>query len=281
MENEVSQVPRQAREKGEFSTYHVIQRGNERKNIFLSDGDKLKFLQILVKMKEKYNFLLEAYCLMDNHAHMLINDNGNDISQILKSINVSYVYYFNRTYRRTGHLFQDRFKSELINDEKYLLQVSKYIHNNPVKAGLVKNAEDYQWSSYSIYMGRTDYDKLIDNSRILGSFAKTKRLAIIKYTEYVLEEEHDFTTIDIEDDVVMENGQSTAYIFDIAQAEEQLNCMLRKRELSFEDLTRNIELRNEAIREIRKNSSLTLKQIGRIFGGISESRVSRILKPIG
>jgi putative transposase len=103
-------MPRIAREKGEFSTYHIILRGNERKNIFLQDDDKIRFLNIMSRMMEKYNFILESYCLMDNHVHLLINDNGNDISKIIKSINVSYAYYFNHNYKRVGHLFQDRFK---------------------------------------------------------------------------------------------------------------------------------------------------------------------------
>ncbi|MCD5406443.1 MAG: transposase, partial [Desulfotomaculum sp.] len=85
---------------------------------------------------------------MDNHTHLIIYDNGNDISKLIKSINISYRYYFNNTYKRSGHLFQDGFKSELIIDDNYLLQVSKYIHNNPVKAGMVKT---YKWSSYNIY----------------------------------------------------------------------------------------------------------------------------------
>lgn len=271
-------MPRQAREKSEFSTYHVIQRGNERKNIFLSNDDKSKFLETLARMKVKYNFILEAYCLMDNHVHMLINDNGNDISQIFKSINISYAYYFNRIYRRTGHLFQDRFKSEMIDDEKYLLQVSKYIHNNPVKAGLVKNAEDYEWSSYSIYLGKTDNYKLMDSSRILGSLSKSKHRAVIKYADFVSKEEPDLVIMDIEEDLFEKNGQPINFIYDITRAEERLNCILSNRGISFEELIKNIEFRNDAIIEIRKNSSLTLKQIGQIFGGISESRVSRILQ---
>ena len=131
-------MPRVQRVKGEFSTYHVVQRGNEKKKIFRDDEDKAKFLETLAKAREKYNFLLYAYCLMDNHIHLLVNDNGNDISKLMKSINVSYVSYFNRAYQRCGHLFQDRFKSELVKDDRYLLEVSRYIHNNPVKAKMVE-----------------------------------------------------------------------------------------------------------------------------------------------
>lgn len=88
-------MPRQARLKGEGCIYHTIQRGNERKNIFNSKEDKHKFIEILSRSKKKYNFSIYAYCLMDNHIHLLIYDNGNDISKIIKSINISYVSYLN------------------------------------------------------------------------------------------------------------------------------------------------------------------------------------------
>jgi putative transposase len=90
---------------------------------------------------------------MDNHIHLFINDNGKDISQIIISINISYANYFNRTYKKCGHIFQDRFKRELINDGSYLLEVSKYIHNNPVKAGIFKEPAEYKWSSNGFFAG--------------------------------------------------------------------------------------------------------------------------------
>jgi len=191
-----------ARDKGEFTTYHVIQRGNERKNIFVSDNDRIRFLDTLARMKEKYNFLVYAYCLMDNHIHLVINDNGNDISKLIKSINVSYVYYFNQIYKRCGHLFQDRFRSEIIQDGRYLLQVSKYIYNNPVKAGMVRKAEEYKWSSYNIYTGRCkDIQKLIDTGKILGIISNNSAKAVKAYAEYVIEDEM-MQVMDIEEDTV-------------------------------------------------------------------------------
>jgi len=105
---------------------------------------------------------------MDNHVHLIINDNGNDISQIMKSISISYVILFNRKYQRTGHLFQDRFKSRLIDSEEYLLKVSKYIHNNPVKVGISERPEDYRWSSYPIIIRGVGEGGLVEGSRILG-----------------------------------------------------------------------------------------------------------------
>ena len=103
--NRETGMPRVIRDKGVFCTYHIIQRGNERKEIFLSGEDREKYIDVLDRAKNKYNFLVWAFCLMGNHIHLLINDNGNDISQIIKSISISYTSYFNRTYKETRGRF--------------------------------------------------------------------------------------------------------------------------------------------------------------------------------
>ena len=99
-------MPRCARKKGEYEMYHVMQRGNEKKSIFYDDEDRKRYLEILQKNQEKYESKIYAYCLMDNHVNLLIATNGSDISQVMKSINVSYVMYINRKHVRCGHLFQ-------------------------------------------------------------------------------------------------------------------------------------------------------------------------------
>jgi len=271
-------MPRQARYKGEFTTYHIIQRGNEGKSVFASDDDRLRFLDTLARMKEKYNFLVYAYCLMDNHLHLVIDDNGNDISKLIKSLNVSYVYYFNQKYNRCGHLFQDRFRSEIIYDDKYLLQVSKYIHNNPVKAGLVKTAGEYSWSSYNVYTGRyNDTRELLATDKILGIISNRRGKAVKAYVEYVAEEEI-LQVMDIQEEIAAFSVQNRHFIRGIGQAKEKMRLMAGEKGLSPEELLQNRAIRNEIMAEIRKNSSLSLKQIGEVFGGLSESRVSRILK---
>lgn len=268
-------LPRQVREKGEFSTYHIIQRGNDRKEIFLSDYDKNRFLETLIKTQKKYNFITYAYCLMDNHVHLLINDNGNDISKIMKSINVSYVLYFNRKYKRCGHFFQNRFISELITDDTHLLEVSKYIHNNPVKANIVQQPEAYRWSSYIDYMGNK-ISGFIDISKVLDIFSSTKSTATREYQNYVNKIDNTIEIKDIEDQhrSIKEN---TVFIDSIAYAKETLAYMLADRNLSIEECIANKDIRNEIMKYLRKNSNLTLKEIGEVFGGISESRVSRIV----
>jgi len=271
-------MPRGQRVKCEFSTYHVVQRGNEQKKIFRDDEDKAMFLETLAKAKEKYNFLLYAYCLMDNHIHLLVDDNGNDISKLMKSINISYVSYFNRVYQRCGHLFQDRFKSEVVKDDRYLLEVSRYIHNNPVKAKIVGRADEFKWSSYNIYSGKaSDALGLLDTSMILNYFSGSKVKSVSEYEKFVAKnEESEDSILDIEEHQELVPKQYE-YINGMAMAKVRLAQILVEEKVTLEELLNNRPQRNEKIRILRRNSSLNLKELGELFGGISESQVSRIV----
>lgn len=272
-------MPRVARDKGEFSTYHIIQRGNERKNLFISEDDRIKFLETTYKMKEKYNFILEAYCLMDNHVHLLVNDNGNDISKVVKSINISYAYYFNRTYKRVGHLFQDRFRSELIGDDNYLLSVSAYIHNNPLKAGIAEKPQEYKWSSFSYYCDKENYRSgLVDTERILGLFSGNKKRAMERYYDYVLKYEPNTEIIDVEEDKIVLKKENPKYLESHQAAQKFVDNELQAIEKSINQLATDKMLRKELIIKLRKNSCLTLTEIGQLVGGISPSMVCKILK---
>lgn len=254
-------------------------RGNEKKDIFLDQKDKSRFIDILIKMKEKYNYKLEGYCLMDNHIHLLINDNENDISQIMKSINVSYVYYFNNAYGRTGHLFQDRFVSEVVADDRYLLAVSAYIHNNPVRAGIVKKPEDFQWSSMREYMGQQTSDTIIYRDRVLGVCSPSYPEAISTYYQYVRKlEKTEGIFLDIEEDKIEIKRQEGDYIESFEEGRIEINNELAKRGLSLENIKTDKILRKEMMEILRRNSALTLKEIGELCGGYAESTVSVILR---
>ena len=144
-------LPRIARTYSEVKVYHITIRGIDKQNIFLDEYDKNKFISILKETKEKYNYEIYAYCLMDNHVHLVIYDKEQKISKIMQSIEISYVFYFNMKYDRIGHLFQDRFFSKKVEDREYLKMVCRYIHQNPLKAGIGKT-EKYRWSSYKEYI---------------------------------------------------------------------------------------------------------------------------------
>ncbi|MBB6453645.1 REP element-mobilizing transposase RayT [Salirhabdus euzebyi] len=132
--------------------YHITARGNRKESLFSDKKDYQKYLHYLKETKTSLPFNLHAYCLMPNHIHLLIEMQHHSISDIIKRIHTIYAMYYNVRYDLVGHLFQGRFKSEVVDSSDYLLEASRYIHLNPVKAGLTKRAEDWPWSSYQAYL---------------------------------------------------------------------------------------------------------------------------------
>ena len=146
-------MPRQARAVSESGIYHVMLRGVNRQPIFVDGEDNERFLEILRAYKQVCGYELYAYCLMGNHVHLLMKVGGEDLSKVFKRIGCSYSYWFNRKYERTGHVFQDRYRSKPVTDDGYLLAATRYIHQNPLKAGLCDELADYPYSSYRDYIG--------------------------------------------------------------------------------------------------------------------------------
>ena len=158
-------MPRQARKKSKSGIYHVMLRGINQQQIFEDGEDFDKFIQILKDCKAISEFNIFAYCLMGNHIHLLIKPEREPLEQVFKRIGGRFVYWYNIKYQRVGHLFQDRFKSEPVEDDSYFLTVIRYIHQNPVKAGICKKIEEYQYSSYNEYLknaGLVDADFLFE-----------------------------------------------------------------------------------------------------------------------
>ena len=153
-------MPRTSRKKSSTGIYHIMLRGTDRRIIFSDDEDCIHFLKSLQKAKEASEFQLYAYCLMGNHAHLLLKEGKESLALIFKRIGSSYVYYYNWKYQLHGHLFQDRFKSEAVEDDPYFLDVLRYICQNPVKAGLVSRPFDYPWLACS---GITRNNSLLDS----------------------------------------------------------------------------------------------------------------------
>ncbi len=147
-------MPRQARRKSESGIYHIMLRGINQQQIFEDEEDGFRFLETLSKYKEQCGYEIYAYCLMGNHIHILLKEGKENLTLVLKRIAGSYVYWYNWKYRRCGHLFQDRFKSEPVEDDAYFLTVIRYIHQNPIKAGICKNIDGYKFSSYNEYINK-------------------------------------------------------------------------------------------------------------------------------
>ena len=171
-------MPRQERTKSGTGIYHVMLRGINRQDIFESDEDYLQMLVCLHGLIERYdeNGIAEeplcsiySYCLMSNHIHLLIREQKEEISSVIKRLGVAYAYYFNKKYQRNGHLFQDRFRSEPVNTMEYFVTLLRYIHQNPVKAGLVSSPRDYLWSSWHEYAGTFSFQPCICKTSSVAS----------------------------------------------------------------------------------------------------------------
>ncbi len=168
--------------------YHVITRGNQRQKIFKDKKDYTRYLQILGDYKDRYKYLLYAYVLMNNHVHLLIQTKETPLSKILQGINQRYTIYFNKRYRMIGHLFQGRYRAILCDKDEYLLTLLKYIHLNPVRAGMVKSINEYEWSSHRCYIEKPDReDIIIDTAQVLGMFSRGKTKAKRLYRAYMSE----------------------------------------------------------------------------------------------
>lgn len=175
-------MPRKARKKSKSGIYHIMLRGANRQEIFHDDDDSKRFLEILQKYTKNSDVKVHGWCLMDNHVHLLLGEGNEELSITMKRIGVSFVWHYNWKYKTTGHLFQDRFRSENIENNEYLLTVIRYIHQNPVRAGMVKKVEDWKWSSCQMYYGKpTNSVGLLDSALILGMFSSDKDTAIAKF----------------------------------------------------------------------------------------------------
>ena len=183
-------MPRRGRNLSKSGIYHVMIRGNERKDIFLDGEDREKFIDTLAQKKKGGEYILYAYCLMDNHVHLVIKEGNDSISRTMKRINTSYAYYYNKKYDRIGHVFQDRYRSEAVENEGYLVSVIRYVHNNPTKAGVCVNAEQYSWSSYNLYISQNN-NRLVETSEILNIYSKEKEKSIQLFISHTNEFNHD------------------------------------------------------------------------------------------
>lgn len=245
-------MPRFARKKSGTGVYHVILRGINQRDIFYDDEDKVKFIETLDKYKDISEYSILGYCLMSNHIHLLLKEGNESISKLMKRIGVSYVYWYNNKYERCGHLFQDRYRSEIVEEYRYLITVLRYIHQNPVKAGIVKDIGEYQWSSYDEYISTrrsiTDVEYIIS----MLNEDKAKGLEIFKK----------FMNQDNTDQCLEYKNTTEKKVTDVEAIEITKNILNSE---NIEILYKlNKEERDEAIRELKKK--ISIRQLSRITG---------------
>ncbi len=249
-------MPRQARQKSESGIYHVMLKGMDGRNIFLQEGDRKKFLSQMWQAQEKNSFPLLAYCLMDNHVHLLLEED-EALGTIMKRITVGYALWHNHQYGRSGHLFQNRYLSEAVETDEYLVTVARYIHQNPVKAGLVKKANGYQWSSYQQYIEAYEGKDTQVNPERIKVYFKTKA---------------DFETF-----MNMQTGDKCLdYISTEKVSDEELAAIIQNKYQVDPGQKLSREERNELIAKVYKTERSSMRQLARVLG-VSKSVIEKAL----
>jgi len=178
-------MPRKPRLHYPGAVYHVILRGNCGQDVFFDAGDRTRFLLLLQESVERFEYRIHAFCLMTTHLHLAVQVGDVPLSRIMQNIGFRYTQFINRKYQRAGHLFQGRFKALLIDGDSYLLELIRYIHLNPVRAGMVQYPEEYIWSSHSSYYGAVPRPPWLTVNWALAQFAGEIDLAAARFKAFV------------------------------------------------------------------------------------------------
>jgi len=248
-------MPRTARKKCESRIYHAMLRGINRQQIFEDREDYEKFLSVLKDVKLISGFKLYAYCLMGNHIHLLIKEEQEGLDQIFRRIGSRFVYWYNAKYDREGHLFQDRYKAEPVDSEEYLFTVLRYIHQNPVKAGLCKTVDEYEYSSYGEFMT----ERNITDAKDIFTLISPESFIEIHLKPVMI------NCLDMTDKPIYATG------------DEQVRSMILKISgckniPDFQSL--DISMRNACIKDL-KEKGFSIRQLSRLTG-VSYSTIQRI-----
>ena len=277
-------MPRLPRQKSDHAIFHVMCRSITEVDLFKDDDDKVKYLSLMRKYQKLYQFKVYGYCLMDNHAHFIIDVNGADISTIMHSVNFSYAMYFNKRHGRHGHLFQDRFKSKIINDERYLFALSAYIHNNPLNVtGYESCPEKYTFSSLSIYLGlKKDPFELVDTGFVMSLFGNNTESARRNYIQLV----YRYNTEKYKNELEFKNEGTeyrsgrTILVRDISP--DSITMFIAKKfnisdiEIRIKNSKENMDANSMLVVLMRCLCNYKCTDISRIIGNITESSISML-----
>lgn len=250
-------MPRFPRDISDTGIYHVMIRGINKMNLFHDKTDKLKLTEIISKMKTQGEYSLYAYCIMNNHAHLLLKEEEDSISRSMKRICVSYSHYYNNKHKRVGHVFQDRFRSEKIENDNYLLECIRYIHNNPVKASIVRRPTDYVFSSYNIYTKKAVDDlDLIETEFPLSIFSENNKQALKQFVKFS-------TNIGLEDFIDISEDET-----ENMDPFKAIGDILNKYSHTIETIStyKNTKERNLILKDIKNNTNISIREISRIIG---------------
>jgi len=262
--------------------YHITSRGNARENIFQDDDDRRVFLDLLDRSCKRHAWVCHAYCLMPNHYHLLIETSQPTLSKGMKYLNGIYTQRCNRRHDRVGHVFQGRFKAILVDTETYLLELSRYIVLNPVRAKLVPSAENWPWSSYRATAGLATSHPCLTVDWVLSEFGKAKRVAHERYRVFVQEGKiQPSPWVSLKNQLYLGSDQFVEDMLDKLSPEQSLaDIPKRQKRRPAKPLTYYQDQysdRTRAMASAYLSGQYTLTQVGEQFG-VSSATVSRAVK---
>jgi len=265
--------------------YHVTSRGDGQEDIYLDDADRSAFLEVLAEVTRRFNWTVHAYCLMTNHYHLLVETPDANLSQGMRQLNGVYTQRFNRYHRRVGHVFQGRYKGIIVQKDAHLLELARYIVLNPVRAHMVRSANEWPWSNYRATAGFRDAPPWLATDPTLSSFASRRSEARKRYQEYVAQGkgqpspwERLKNQIYLGSDAFVERLQNKiAADADLSEIPRSHRRPIPK---TLDYYTRRYSDRNKAIAMAYASGGYSLKAIGEFFG-LHYSRVSRIVMQEG
>lgn len=262
--------------------YHVTSRGNRQQDIYIDDQDRNAFLQILSQVCDRFNWICHSYCLMSNHYHLMIETPEANLSQGMRQLNGVYTQNLNRRHGRVGHVFQGRYKALLVQKDCYLLELSRYMVLNPVRAGMARSAKDWRWSSYQSTAGFVATPYWLNVDWILSCFAKRKKMAMERYRQFVSKGRHQTSPwsqlqnqIYLGDDrFVAEMQAKVAADIDLSEIP---SSQRRKMAQPIHDYFEQASTRNDGIYSAYRSGGYSMKAISDTLG-LHYSTVSKIIK---
>jgi len=262
--------------------YHITSRGNARGDIYRDDEDRRVFLDLLDRSCERHAWVCHAYCLMPNHYHLLIGTSQPTLSKGMKYVNGIYTQRFNRRHHRVGHVLQGRFKAILVHSEAYLLELSRYIVLNPVRAKLVRSAKDWPWSSYRATAGLATSHPCLTVDWVLSEFGKKKREACEQYRVFVQEGKNQPSPwASLKNQLYLGSDEFVEDMLDRLGEEQSLSDIPKKQKRrpakSLAYYQDHYSDRTKAMAAAYLSGQYTLTEVGRQFG-VSYATVSRAVK---
>lgn len=284
----------------EGAFYHVTSRGNEGGRIFFSKSDYEKFLDYLELAQEKFRYLLHAYVLMTNHYHLLIETPLANLNRVMHYINGSYTNYVNLKRDHRGHLFQGRYKAILVDRDHYVVELSRYIHLNPVRAEIVKRPQDYAYSSYKAFISRGE-GGIVYRDLVLGMMGRDQRRATRLYQDFVesaIDNRIENPLKDIYGGVILgsrdfirdslekldekdlqkggiSHGKDFKKKWEVKKIIDKVNLFFKPSPNQGVG-KKNKEMRDVMIYLMKRGTGLTNRQIGQELGGLSDFTVAKI-----